>query len=133
MPNPNRLLRFALLADAASCGAMGLLLALGAQPLAPLLGLPAGLIQPVGFALLPFAAFVAWIGTREPIGAGLAWTVVLINALWVIDSFVLLGWPGLAPTGLGHLFVVVQALAVAALAALQAVALRGRTAGTAPA
>ena len=84
-------------------------------------------------ALLPFAAFVAWIGTREPIGAGLAWTVVLINALWVIDSFVLLGWPGLAPTGLGHLFVVVQALAVAALAALQAVALRGRTAGTAPA
>lgn len=133
MPNPNRLLRLALLADAASSGAMGLLLAIGAQPLAPLLGLPAAFLQPVGFGLLPFAGFVAWVGTREPIGRGLAWTIVLVNAVWVIDSFVLFGWPDLAPTGLGHLFVVAQALAVGGLAALQALALRGRALGTASA
>ena len=133
MPNPNRLLRLALLADAASSGAMGLLLAMAAQPLSPLLGLPAALLQPVGFGLLPFAAFVAWAATREPIGRGLAWTIVLVNAVWVIDSLVLLGWPGLAPTGLGQVFVVVQALADARLAAIQSKSLSGQVADAASA
>ena len=52
------------------------------------------------------------------------WAVVLINALWVIDSFALLAsaWPDL--TLLGKVFVLFQAVFVAILAELQFFGLR---------
>lgn len=120
MTDTNRLLRLALLADAASSGAMGLLLAAGAGPLDPLLGLPAILLRPLGLALLPFAAFVAWVGTRETIRPIFVWTIVVVNAIWVLDSAALLMWPGVAPTGFGQLFVAAQAIAVGGLTVIQA-------------
>jgi hypothetical protein len=115
----SRLLRIALLADAASSGAMGVLLAAGATFLEPWLGLPATLLRPLGLALLPFAAFVAWLGLRERPTRGLVWTVVAVNAVWVLDSLLLLVWPGLSPTLLGQAFVAAQGLAVAALTLVQ--------------
>lgn len=121
---PSTLLRQALLADAAVSGATGLLLALGAGPLADLLALPEGLLRHAGLVLLPFAAAVGWLGTRErPSGAAVR-AVVVVNALWVVESLALLvgGW--VAPNALGHAFVVAQALAVAALAGAQQVGLQ---------
>lgn len=126
MHGTNSFLRLALLADAASSGAMGILLGAGAGVISPLLGLPVSLLRPAGLALLPFAAFVAWLGTREAPQAGAVWLVIAVNALWVLDSLVLLAWPALAPTTLGIAFVLVQALAVAGLTAAQIVGLRSR-------
>lgn len=117
-------LRRVLALDAVTSGAMGALLVLAQVPLSSLLGLSSSLLFWAGLSLLPFAAFVGWLATRElPPRVGV-WAVVLINALWVIDSFVLLatGWPDL--TLLGKVFVVFQAVAVAVFAELQFFGLR---------
>lgn len=121
---PSTLLRQALLADAAVSGATGLLLALGAGPLAGLLALPEGLLRYAGLVLLPFAASVAWLGTRGDPPRVAVRAVITVNALWTFESLAILlgGW--VTPNMLGHAFVVAQALAVAALAAAQVVGLR---------
>lgn len=119
-------LRRVLIADALASGAMGALLAAAAAPLSGLLGLPAGLLLGAGLVLLPWAAVVGWLGLRQaPPSRGAVRAVVVLNALWVVDSLLLplTGW--VAPTPLGLAVLVGQALAVAGLAALQALALRG--------
>lgn len=112
-------LRRVLLADAASALAMGLLLVATAGMLEPLLGLPAVLLREAGFILLPFAAFVAYAGLRKELSRRMVWAVIVVNALWVIDSFVLLfsGW--VAPTTWGQVFVAGQAVVVAVFAELE--------------
>lgn len=117
-------LRRVLLADAAASAATGLLMTLGAGFLAPVLGLPETLLHYAGLVLLPFAALVAVLATRaQPPRAGV-WAVVIVNALWVGDSFLLLlsGW--VTPGALGQAFVVAQAIAVALFAELEYFALR---------
>ncbi len=124
--HPTPFLRFALLGDAAASGATGLLLAAGAGALAPLLGLPEGLLRAAGLLLLPYAAFVAWIGARNggaPRNAVRA--VVAVNLLWALDSVLLLAIGPVAPNGLGVAFVLAQALVVLGFAAMQWTALRG--------
>ena len=118
------LLKYALLGDALASGAMGLLLVAAAAPLAGLLGLPESLLRMVGASLLPFAAIVAWIGTRAEPPRAAVWAVVAYNALWVVESFALLlvGW--YAPSPIGIAFIVVQAVVVAAFAELQVFGLR---------
>lgn len=117
-------LRRVLLADAAASAATGLLLGLGAEPLEPLLGLPAALMRAAGYALLPFAALVAFLALRDRIPRAGVWTVIAVNALWVIDSVGLLLSGQVAPTGFGQVFVAAQAIVVAAFAELEFSALR---------
>jgi hypothetical protein len=127
--HPTPFLRFALLGDAAASGATGLLLAAGAGVLASLLGLPEGLLRVAGLALLPYAAFVAWIGARKggaPRNAVRA--VVVINLLWALDSVLLLLFGPVSPNGLGVAFVLAQAVVVLGFAAMQWTALRGAAA-----
>lgn len=117
-------LRRVLAFDAVTSGVLGVIAVLAQEPLSPMLGLSTSLLFWAGLSLLPFAAFVGWLATRElPPRAGV-WAVVLINALWVIDSFVLLAsaWPDL--TLLGKVFVLFQAVFVAVLAELQFFGLR---------
>ena len=59
-------------------------------------GLPAGLLRYAGASLLPFAAFLVYLATRESLSAPAVWTAILLNALWTVDSFLLLltGWVG---------------------------------------
>ena len=118
------LLRRALRADAGVSGAAGLLLAVGAGLLGSLLDLPAALVRDAGLVLLPYAAVVAYIGTRERMARVAVWAVIAANTLWAIDSIVLLvsGW--VAPTALGYAFVIAQALVVAAFAELQYIGMR---------
>jgi hypothetical protein len=116
-----------LLADAITGGAMGLLLALLAGPLARWFGLPAGLLREVGIFLLAFAAFVAVLGLRRAPPRLLFWLVIVGNALWALDSVLLLVSDWVAPTALGGTFVVAQALVVAALAELEYTGLRRST------
>jgi hypothetical protein len=115
-------LRRALLIDAAASGATGALMIAGAGGLEGLLGLPATLLRGAGLVLVPYVAFVAIVAARARISVPAVWAVIACNALWTAASFALLGF--VAPTTLGTVFVIGQALAVAALGALQFVALR---------
>lgn len=109
------LLRRALWADAATCLGTGLLLAVAAAPLAPLLGLPAALLQYSGLALLPIAAFIAFSALRlSPVPV---WLVIAGNVLWVAGSVAVLFV--FAPTALGMAFVVAQGAVVALLAEVE--------------
>lgn len=117
-------LRRTLLVDAVITGATGLLLAFGASPLSGLLGLPEALLFWAGVSLLPFAALVAFLGTRESASRATLWAVVAYNVLWVVDSLLLLALGWVEPTVLGAAFVVAQALAVAVFAGAQLLGLR---------
>lgn len=112
-------LRNILLADAATCVAMGLLLVAGAEPLAKLLSLPKPLLTYAGAALLPVAAFIVWVATRTRPNVPATWFVIVGNVAWVLASFALLvsGW--VSPSALGEVFVGAQAVAVAIFAAVE--------------
>ena len=117
-------LRWILLIDAATCVAMGLALALGAEILSAPLGLPAPLLQYSGIALLPIAAYIAWVATRKVPPSVAVAIVVAGNALWIAASILLLASGWVAPSPLGSAFVIAQALAVALLDVLEYVAWR---------
>jgi hypothetical protein len=116
---PSTLLRRALVLDAAASGGTGLLTAAGARILASLCNLPESLLVYSGLSLLPFAALVGLLARRETVPAAIVWAIIAYNALWSIDSIVLLvsGW--IAPNALGYAFVIGQALVVAVLAECQ--------------
>ena len=120
-PSP---LRRILRLDAATCAATGALLALAAPELDRLLGLPTALLRETGIALIPFAALLLWIARHPRPARGAVRAVVLANALWVVASLALLPSGIVAPTALGEAFVLAQAVVVAALAWLEAAALR---------
>ncbi|MDH4581521.1 hypothetical protein E8F20_06485 [Pseudomonas sp. BN415] len=122
--NVSPLLRRALQADALASGAMGLLLALAAGPLEELLGLPRSLLLGAGIGLLPFALVLGWLANRTTVRRGWIWAVLAINSVWVIDSLSLLALGWVAPTLLGKVFVIGQAVAVAVLAELEFFGLR---------
>lgn len=130
---PSRLLRLALLADAAGSGAAGVLLATAAGPLAGFTGLPHPLLLGCGLFFIAYAAFVLWLGTRERPLSVLVKLVVAGNAVWGIDSLLApaLGW--IAPTGSGLALVVAQAAFVLVMAGMQAAGLRQSAAAVAAA
>jgi hypothetical protein len=119
-------LRNVLLLDAASGIAGGLLFVLAAGPLAQLLEMPAEFLRGAGAVLLPFAAFVLWVATRQVIPGKAVWIVVGLNALWVIESIALLIGNWVAPNAFGTAVVLVQAVAIAVIAELEIVGLRSR-------
>lgn len=117
-------LRYVLLADAATCLATGLLLTVGAELLEQFLGLPTQLSRYSGISLFPFAAFLIYLARHENLSPFALWAVIILNALWTIDSFLLLfsGW--VEPTGFGYAFVIFQAVGVAIFATLEYFGLR---------
>lgn len=125
--SPSSFLRLVLLADAAASGATGLLVLIGGDFLEGLLGVPATLLRAAGVILLPYVAFVVYVGMRESLARPAIWAVVVCNVLWAAASALLLMGPWIAPTALGYAFVIGQAAVVALLAALQYLGLRRRT------
>lgn len=117
-------LRRVLLLDAVSCAGMGLLLVTLNGTLSGLLNLPVGLLREAGIVLLPFALLLAFLSTRGRLPRAAVWAVIVGNAIWAIDSIVLLftGW--VQPNLLGYLFVAGQAAFVAVMAELEFVGLR---------
>jgi hypothetical protein len=121
---PSPLLRQALLADAVTTAACAALMIAGAGFLEGLLGLPATLLRAAGLLLIPFVAYVVMLGFRERVSRGAVWSVIGLNALWVVDSVLLLVSGYVAPTGSGIAFVLAQAAVVAMYAELQFMGLR---------
>ncbi len=121
---PSPLLRRSLQLDALAGGATGLLLALAANPLSELFGLPVVLLMVAGIVLLPFALVLAWMANCEVLPRTGVWAVIAANLLWVLESLFLLlsGW--VQPTVLGCAFVIGQALVVGVLAELEFFGLR---------
>jgi len=125
-------LRLALLGDAAASGATGLLLVTATESLAPLLRLPTTLLHGAGLVLLPYAAFVAWAGTRDRPPRWAVRAAIVINLLWAADSALLLAAGPMSPAALGTAFVLAQALVVLGFAVMQWSALRRAEAGATP-
>lgn len=119
-----------LLADALSCAAAGLLLLLANGFLSTVFGLPWTLLVIAGAALLLFALPVGWLATRSELKRKAVWAVIGVNAVWAVDSVLLLVSGFVEPTPLGQAFVVAQAVAAAVFAELQFSGLR-RPAGVA--
>jgi hypothetical protein len=124
-------LRRVLFADAATCAATGLLMMFGAALVEQIFGLPSNLSLYAGIGLLPFAAFLVYLATRENLSGRVVWAVIVLNALWTADSFLLLltGWVAL--TELGYAFVIIQALGVTMFAGLEYIGLRKSATATA--
>ena len=124
---PSPLLRKALTADAVVTGLAGLVMALAAIPLSTRYGLPVGLLRWAGLICVPFGIFDAWLATRTRLRRPAVFFVVACNALWALDSILLLlsGW--IEPTTPGTVFVVAQAVLTAGFAELEFVGLRRST------
>jgi hypothetical protein len=122
--NNSSFLRRVLAVDAISSGAMGLGMLAFASFIAPLLNLPVDLIRDAGLVLLPFAAFVGYVASRGQIPRVGVWIIIALNAVWVVDSIVLLftGW--VEPNALGYAFVIAQAIVVGLFAELEYVGLK---------
>ncbi len=124
------LLRKALLADAAASGGTGVAMAMLATTLAGLLRVPAGLLFWAGIVLLPYAAALVFLATRDELPHWTVRAVIAVNALWAFDCIALvvlarLGTlPSVDPNLVGVCFLVMQALVVGGFAELQLVALR---------
>lgn len=124
VPAGRDLLARELLADGILCAVMGTVLVIGSGTLAGWFGLSSALVRAAGLILLPWAAFVAFVGARAPIPPAGAWTVVLVNFAWCAASVVLVLADAADPTGLGAAVVLAQGAGAAAIGALQWSALR---------
>jgi hypothetical protein len=117
-------LRKALLADAALTAITACIAIVGGGSLAKLLGLQPSLLAGSSAVLIPYAAFVAFIATRERALRPWVLAIIASNLLWVAGSFLLLLFGWIEPTALGRTFVIGQAVIVAVLAELEFMGLR---------
>jgi hypothetical protein len=124
---PSVLLRRALLTDATLTAITGIALVLEADPLSALLELPSALLRAAGLIFIPFAAFAGWLGTRPRVRRTLVFTVIVFNALWAVDSVLLLLTRWVEPTPFGEFFVIAQALFTGVIAEVEFVGLRRST------
>ncbi|WP_306367718.1 hypothetical protein [Nocardiopsis sp. CC223A] len=119
-----RPLRLLLGADSASCLASGALLTAASPWLPGLLNLPGALLVPAGVFLLGFGAWLGLLASGRGLTRAAVRTVVAVNAVWVAATGALGLGVLVDPNGFGTAFLLVQAAAVAVLAALEAAALR---------
>jgi multisubunit Na+/H+ antiporter MnhB subunit len=111
-------LRRVLALDAVAGAGTALLHLLGAGALAPLLGLPHGLVVASGITLIVYVATAAYLASCEPVPRGPVWALIAGNWAWVLACLALL-FGGAAGTVYGQAWLVMQAVAVAVLAELE--------------
>lgn len=120
--HPSRLLRAALVIDAAASGATGLLQTAANGYTSALFGLPAGLVLGTGMFMLAYAATLVLMARSTTLPRSAALFVIVGNAGWALGCVVLAAVHAqLTALGLGYLLL--QACAVAAFAGLQAAGL----------
>lgn len=121
---PSRLLKAALAVDAASGAAIAALQLALPRLLADELGLPMPLLLETGLFLVGLAALLAFLARSARVPAALVRAVVAGNVAW--SAACVLVWAAglVAPTPLGIAFLLLQAAAVMALAAWEAIGLQ---------
>ncbi len=121
---PSLLLRRALFADGLVGVATAAQLLLLADWLSNLLALPRELLIGAALVLLPLAAFLLWLSRRESLTSATVYSVLGLNALWILHSGLLLlsGW--VAPNLLGYGFVIGQAIVVLVFIELEWIGLK---------
>ena len=119
-----KLLRGALKLDAVVTGAIAVAVAGGAALLSGGLGVPVAFLVAVGVFLAAYAGAVWHLATRPAMPVPGVWAVIGLNAVWAVDSLLLLAFDGFSPTLAGQLVIAVQAVGVLGFAALQLVGLR---------
>jgi hypothetical protein len=124
---PSLLLRRALLTDATLTAIAGIALLLAAGPIGAFFTLPSMVLRIAGVIFIPFAALAGWLGTRPRVYRTLVFVVIVLNALWAVDSVLLLLTRWVETTPLGELFVIGQALVIAAIAEVEFLGLRRST------
>jgi hypothetical protein len=112
-------LRRALLADAAVSAAAGLLQAAGGAALPSLVGLPLSLLWWSGWFMLAYAASLFWLARGAERPSALIAIVVFGNLGWAAACIAVWTLGVVRPSALGVAYLVVQALAVFALAVWQ--------------
>lgn len=117
-------LRNVLNIDALVSGAAALVMIVGAPFVAPLTGLPSGLLVGAGLVLVPWVVALVMLARRQTLARLAMIDVIAVNALWVAASFGLLASGYIAPNWLGVAFVSAQAITVAILAELQFIGMR---------
>lgn len=120
------LLRLALGLDAVVTGANGAAYLLGATVLDGPLGLSPALLRGVGAFLLVYAGAVWLVASSRRIRGAAVEAVIGANALWAAGSVAVAVVGVGSLTGLGAGWLVLQAVVVAAFAALQVLGLRRR-------
>ncbi|HZB21312.1 MAG TPA: hypothetical protein VE463_15860 [Blastococcus sp.] len=120
------LLRLALRLDAVVTGLNGAAYLAAAPLLDDVLGLSGGLLRGIGAFLLVYAAAVWLVGAGVRISTAAVGAVVVANALWAIGSVAVVVTGAGSPTTVGAVWLVLQAVVVAAFAALQVAGLRRR-------
>ena len=119
------LLRNTLRGNAAFSILTGLLFVLAKRPLARFIGIsPDWALLIVGLTLLPFAYIVYRVATQSSIDIRAAKSIITMDIIWVVASFIflLLAWNTL--TVAGRWFVFLQAEAVATFAVFQTLGVR---------
>src|SRR5262249_11866513 len=112
----SNLLRLALRADAIFCIATGAIGLVAAQSLSAILGIqPPLALSILGMLVILYGAFLCYAAVQAPISRRIAVAAMVLDAIWVIDSVVLLvaGWLPLTSAGMwtiGLLAVVVAVL-----------------------
>jgi hypothetical protein len=124
MINPSLFLRRALQIDAIFSGVAALMMVFGASFLASLLNLPEAFLRNTGLVLVAFTLGVGYLASREMMSKAAVWAVIAINAVWTVDSIVLLASGWVSPNLLGQAFIVMQAIAVGVFAELEFIGLR---------
>ncbi len=120
---PDAFLRRVWWADAAISAVVGAGMAAAAGPLAALIGLPERLLVTAGLALLPYAAFLAWLATRQSVPRLAAWLPVPINVIWAVDCVAVVAAQPAASAPL-IAFIGVQVVTVLVFAGLEFVGVR---------
>ena len=121
---PSTLLKWSLLVDAAASASMAALHLAAPDLLVRLLALPRGLLVETGMFLVAYVALLLLLARSGRVWMMLAVAVVAGNAAWAIASLLLPASGLVAANGWGVAYIVLQALAVAAFAAMQLVGLR---------
>lgn len=111
-------LRKLLVIDAATCLLMGAALYFASDAIAGALAVPASFVWWAGAILFPCAILMGVAAVPSTTSPALGWLVVLGNVGWVAASLAVVFFV-LSPNLLGSVFILAQAMVVAAMAVLE--------------
>lgn len=110
-----------LKADSGVCALSGIVLLLASQPIAALIApnapalfgltLP-NLLEILGFGLITVAIAVYLVASRRSINHTAVWLIIGLEAVWIVDSVILLFWANDVLTLLGKELIIDGAIAV---------------------